>query len=267
MGLPGRINEALVQVERAAVWIILALMGVTMFLAVAHRPAIAMINPRSAPELFLSAFGEEAWVSWGGMLGMFLVASSVAVLALRTRGSAQAIPFGLGIGAGITVFERIFVSLFPNGIVQAQPIALSLLLWLSLLGASLAAYDRRHLSVDFGSKLWPEAMRPKVAAVSQIVTAAFCLVLCWLGVRSTGDQFRMWVDSDGAAAVLSGTAIPRWFAVSAIPYGMLALAFRFSLEAVKAWRNDLEDVDELHILGIKSEAAATGAAASGRGEA
>ena len=266
MGLPGRINEALVQVERAAVWIILVLMGLIMFLAVAHRPAIAMINPRSAPDFFLSAFGEEAWINWGGMLGMFFIASSVAVLALRTRGSLQSLPFGLGIGAGITVFERIFVSLFPNGIVQAQPIALSLLLWLSLLGASLAAYDRRHLSVDFGSKLWPEAMRPKVAAISQVVTAVFCLVLCWLGVRSTGDQFHMWVNSDGAAAVLSGTAIPRWFAVSAIPYGMLTLSFRFSLEAVKAWRNDLEEVDELHLLGIKSEPAAN-APSTGGGQA
>lgn len=252
-----RFNEALIRAERAAVWLMLALMGGTMFLAVAHRPAIAMVNPLSAPGLFTAALGEEAgpaaWAAWGGTLAMFLAASLIALLALRTRGSPQALTLAPAIGLGVTVFERAFAALFPNGIVQAQPIALSLLLWLSMLGASLAAYDRRHLSVDFGLKLWPEAIRPKVTAVSQILTALFCLALVGLGTISTWDQFRMWIDSDMAAGVLSGTAIPRWFAVAAIPYGALALAFRFVLEGARAWRGELEEVDELHQLGIKTD--------------
>jgi TRAP-type C4-dicarboxylate transport system permease small subunit len=138
------------------------------------------------------------------------------------------------------------------GMDAAQPFALALTLWVGMLGASLAAHERRHLALDIGSKLWPAAWRPRVAAAGHLVTAAFCVGILWLAGRSVADHLALWRDTDGAAGTLSGTSIPRWLAVAAIPWGMATLALRFSAEAWRAWTGRrVEDGDDtLHQLGI-----------------
>lgn len=252
MGALERLDALLFAAEKTIVWVLLCLMGLVMFLSVAHRAGSAIVNPVSAPAWFVQALGPEAWL-WLAPVAMAGVLAGVCVLAFRTRGHPQALGLGVGLGLGLTVLVWGFVTLLPSGLVMAQPMALSLLLWLSMMGASLAAHDHRHLAIDMGAKIWPEALRPKVAAVGHGVSAVFCLGMSYLAFRSVGQHFSLWTESDGAAGVLSGTAIPKWFAAAAIPYGGLVLAFRFSLEAVRAWQGALEEVDELAQLGIQTE--------------
>ncbi len=138
---------------------------------------------------------------------------------------------------------------------SAQPFALALTLWVGMLGASLAAHERRHLALDVGSKVWPASMRPWVAAVGHVVTALFCIVTLVLGWTSLGGHFTLWMETDGGGGTLSGTSIPKWAAVTAIPWGMGTLAFRFLLEAARTVRGEVpSDADDtLHQLGITTE--------------
>lgn len=138
------------------------------------------------------------------------------------------------------------------GLDAAQPFALALTLWVGMLGASLAAHERRHLALDIGSRLWPEAWRPRVAALGHLVTAGFCVGVLWLAGRSVADHLALWRDTDGAAGTLSGTSIPRWLAVASIPWGMATLSLRFAADGWRAWSGRLADTgdDALHQLGI-----------------
>ena len=138
----------------------------------------------------------------------------------------------------------------------AQPFALALTLWVGMIGASLAAHERRHLALDVGSKLWPVSLRPWAAAAGHLVTALFCIVTLVLGWTSLGGHFTLWMETDGGGGTLSGTSIPKWAAVAAIPWGMGTLAFRFLLEAVRTVRGEVPaDADDtLHQLGITTEA-------------
>lgn len=249
-----KLDEALFRLEKSLVAVILMAMGVVMFLAVAHRAGIAMTNPQDAPAFFLGLASAESWPSVAPFL-IAIVFSAVATAGWGSRkntDTATAIRNGLITGVGLTALEWLFVTFFPSGLVWAQSFALSLLLWLSMLGASLAAHDRRHLALDIGSKLWPEALRPKVAALGHALSAVFCLVLLVLAISSVGSHLNAWLDSEGAAGVLSGTRIPKWFAAAAIPYGTIVLAFRFLLDAWRTLTNTMpEDGDEtLHQLGI-----------------
>ena len=95
----------------------------------------------------------------------------------------------------------------------------------------------------------------KVAAVGHLASALFCLVILVLSSRSVMDHVATWANSEGAAGVVSGTAIPKWFAAAAIPYGSIALAFRFVLEAIRSWNGKVVEIedDTLHQLGIRTE--------------
>lgn len=235
-----RFDRGLLTIERGAVALMLAVMGIVVFLDVIHR-----VSTRTGSLL------ADPW-----FVG---VASAVlAILAWRTRGEARAIGYGLAVGVGVTLAQALFVRALPNGLVWSQTLALALTLWLGCIGASIAAHERRHLALDVGSKLWPPALAPKVAAVGHLVTAAFCLLLLWLAARSVAQHVDLWQATEGAAGTLSGTAIPKWAAALAIPYGMAVLSFRFLLEAALTWTGAvaLGGDDTLHQLGIDEEPSA-----------
>jgi TRAP-type C4-dicarboxylate transport system permease small subunit len=232
-------DDALYRVEKVVVAVALALMGVVVFLDVVHR-----VSSREGSLL-------------ANPVVMGIAACLLASAAFHTRGASMPVPKGVATGVGLIVAQHAFVWAMPNGLVWSQTFALALTLWLGTIGASLAAHDRRHLAMDVGSKLWPPAIAGKVAAVGHVVTALFAVLVLYLAGLSTYDHFHLWYTNDFASGNLPGTAIPKWFAALAIPYGMVVIAFRFLLDAVRAWTGQLEeDDDPLHQLGIEVEEAA-----------
>ena len=242
-----RLDAAIVRAERGFVAVMLAAMGLVVFLDVMHRVATRVDSLLANP----------AFVGVAG--------AAVAALAFHTRGDARPAPKGLAFGLALALAQAAFVRLVPNGLVWSQSVALGLTLWLGTMGASLAAYERRHLALDIGAKLWPPAIAPKIAALGHLLTAAFCLGILYLAGRSlfgypldgshVPGHFDVWRDSDGAAGTLSGTDIPKWVAFLSIPYGMAVLAFRFALESAKTWRGLVQvgGDDTLHQLGIDGD--------------
>lgn len=237
------VDAAIYRAEKLAVASMLLLMGFIVAADVVHRS--------SAPG---DLFGNPVAVGVGAVV--------LSVLAFRTRDDAAWLPKGVGLGLAVTVLHQGFLAAFPNGLLWSQTLALALTLWLGTMGASLASYERRHLAMDVGTKVWPASWQPKVVAVGHLVTALFALLLVYLGGRSVLSHWDLWSQTDGAAGNLSGLPIPKWFPSAAIPYGMGMVAFRFGRDAVKAWRGELAlDEDEtLHMLGIKDDAAGGGAA-------
>lgn len=238
------IDHALYRVERAVVAGILGLMGLVVFLDVAHR-----VSTRS-----------ESWLA--DPLFVAVIGGVVAILGFRTRGSSQAVAKGVGVGVGIAVAQWLFVRFVPNGLVWSQPMALGLTLWLGTIGASLAAHERRHLALDIGSKLWPASMVRPAAVLGHVCTALFCVLVGWLALRSVGAHLDLWRSTDGAAGNLSGASailfgrrvmIPTWLAALSIPYGMTVIALRFLLEAWQIATGRISpEVDELAQLGIQA---------------
>lgn len=247
-----RIDAGIVRVERWIVAGMLAIMGFAVFLDVMHR-----VGTRTD-----SLLAHPLFVAIG--------ASVLSVLAFRTRGSTQAVGKGIALGVALAALQAGFVRMMPNGLVWSQTLALGLTLWLGTMGASLAAYERRHLALDIGSKIWPPALAPKIAALGHLATALFCVAILFLSLRSlfgyelsgshVPGHLDVWRDSEGAAGSLPGTAIPKWVVFLSIPYGMVVLAFRFTLEAAKTWSGLVQvgGDDTLHQLGIETDPA-TGA--------
>ena len=259
IALLDRFDAVLYRGERAAVAVMLLMMGSVVFLDVVYR-VTATGESKLVPDALEAVLGGHAAPVWMGV-----VFAVVGIFAFKTREDGGPVVKGVATGVVVAVALEAYIAAFPNGLPSPQTIALALTLWLGMSGACLAAYQRRHLALDVGSKLWPPSVAPKVAAVGHMVTAALCLLLFILGVRSIFGFERAGVDIPGhldnwrmGGGKMTGTIIPLWVAAASIPVGSAILAFRFTLQAVKVWTGIevLGGDDTLKQLGIEDAAGA-----------
>jgi TRAP-type transport system small permease protein len=106
----------------------------------------------------------------------------------------------------------------PNDNAWATRIALFLLLWASFLGASMATYEGRHLTIDAVRKAIPERLTPWFNGLSSLAAGAFTLafmVLAWRYWSLRLDQ-----------VTLAGE-IPPWLSTLAIPLPLALMSIRF----------------------------------------
>jgi TRAP-type C4-dicarboxylate transport system permease small subunit len=115
---------------------------------------------------------------------------------------------------------------FPEGFVFAQKLALVMMLWVALLGASMATYERAHLALELGEKIWPKAMLRYVKAFAHAVTSAFCLALAILSYQLVS------ANAHEGAFIEANEWLPRWTAFLVMPYVFGAMAVRMLAQSV-----------------------------------
>jgi TRAP-type C4-dicarboxylate transport system permease small subunit len=158
------------------------------------------------------------------------------LLAVRTRvrrdgETKPGWPLSLGIAAGITavvaVLVEIYVRNLPGGFVWAGEAALALMLWVAFLGASMATYEKAHLALEFGEKLWPERVLHIVRAFAHAVTSACCIGLVILSVHSIREHHASWEAADGHGSTLQTMDwMPLWVVYLIFPYVFAAMTVR-----------------------------------------
>jgi TRAP-type C4-dicarboxylate transport system permease small subunit len=158
--------------------------------------------------------GEKAW-SYG---------MSLAVAAIAT---------GVVIGG---VFAAIH--LLEGHSIMIQKLALVMMIWVALLGASMATYERSHLSLEMGEKIWPEKILHLVKAVGHGVTSAFCVGALLLSIDLVASQRHLGVKIEDTPW------LSLWQAFLVVPYAFGAMAVRFLAQAVTQGTKTAEPVEE-----------------------
>ncbi len=157
----------------------------------------------------------------------------VVYLALSTRRQDQPISNGraLGMSAVVTLALAAAVKLvlvaLPNGIVWGPVVSLCCMLWVAFLGASIATYEKQHLALEMGEKLWPAKAMPVVRRLAMAVTTLFCVLLLVLSLYSIEDHYSGWVVNHLAGNLLP-TEIPKWVVFMVLPYTFLVMTLRFA---------------------------------------
>lgn len=156
----------------------------------------------------------------------------VCLLGVRTRAVKEgerkpAWPLSLAIAAGLTVAigggVYLYVSQLPGGLPWAQKLSLVAMLWVALLGASIAAHDRAHIALEFGEKLWPKKLVPYIKALAHGVTSAVCVIGCILAVHLVRKE---------SGTIEANEWLPRTYVFVIVPYMFAAMAVRFLAQAV-----------------------------------
>lgn len=244
---PRNLSEKLARIERGFVGVAMAIMGLVVFLDVAHRVAA------SRGGLTQRVFGD----SDAGVVASAVVIGAVWLVAVRgalamrgEAGGAQAWLKAVAVVAVGYAALRLFVWVLPNGLVWSKTLGLVLMLWIGLIGASLATHERRHLALDLGSKLWPPKVLPIVQGVGNVVTALFCLALVVLAIVSIGHHIGDWNDTDGAGGIYPDLPLPKWIAFLVMPLGFTLMAARFLAQAAESFRGRVEEDDAMHMIGM-----------------
>ncbi len=118
--------------------------------------------------------------------------------------------------------EILFRDLISIGIFWIDPVIEHLVLWVALLGASVATRKNRHIAIDVLSDRLPPVYRSSVQALVRLFSGLVCLILVLPAIR--------FMESDYRAGSLLAFGIPLWVSQAVMPAMLLAMAVRFFLQ-------------------------------------
>lgn len=138
---------------------------------------------------------------------------------------AMSVGVAAGITAAVAGLTYLYVKQYPGGFVFAQKLALVMMLWVALLGASMATYERAHLALEMGEKIWPRKLLHWVKAFAHALTSAFCVALFLLSLNLIG--FHM----DMPTTIKSNLWLAKWQALLIMPYVFGAMSIRLAAQS------------------------------------
>jgi TRAP-type C4-dicarboxylate transport system permease small subunit len=116
------------------------------------------------------------------------------------------------------------------GFSWSEPLVRYLVLWVGFIGASLAAREGRHITIEI-FKIRPSATgRRYLDALSQLCAAGVCTAMTWAAVKFVGD--------DAQIGTRTFMDIPTWILETIIPAAFAIMSLRFLLSAVRALRKN-----------------------------
>ena len=146
----------------------------------------------------------------------------------RMEKSLMVIFLGLMI---VAAFAQIALRNFVGvGLPWSESLVRYLVLWVGFIGASLAAREGRHITIEV-IKLRPSAGgRRYLAAVSQLCAVVVCALMTWAAVK--------FVSDDAEIGTRTFLDLPTWVLETIIPTTFAIMSQRFLLRAIRALRRD-----------------------------
>ncbi len=120
--------------------------------------------------------------------------------------------------AGTQILRR---NLFDSGFVWIDPQLRVLVLWLGLIGATVATRHNKHIRIDLLSRYFSRNAHRLVQVMVGQVSAWTCLAIAWYGMD--------WIRLDYADSVTSFAGIPAWSVEIIVPLAFVLIGMRYLL--------------------------------------
>ena len=121
--------------------------------------------------------------------------------------------------------QILFRNLISVGIVWIDSLVRHLVLWIALLGASVATRENRHITIDIISGRVSPGHYSRIQGAVQLFSALVCLLLVYPAVR--------FIQNDYVAGKTLAFGIPLWLSQAVMPAMMLVMGMRFLLQGLK----------------------------------
>lgn len=224
-----KLDAAVYRVERATCIALIAAMVVAVFLDVAQRTA----STKGPLDRLFARFLPEGAAAVAATIVAAALALIFAYGALRGAKFATPLPakraaiLAVAGVAGAWLAIRLLLFLAPNGLIWSQTFALSAMLWVGFLGASMCTKEGSHLTLEIVEFVWKGKAKAQVARVGALFAALFIGFLGWLCFRLVVYHHRNWADSGGEVGVFEGFPAPQFVVYAILPITMTVMALRF----------------------------------------
>ena len=126
----------------------------------------------------------------------------------------------------IVAFTQVVLrNLFSSGFIWADILLRNSVLWIALLGASIATKERKHIAIDVVSKFFSIRQKYIIEIIISIISIYICHLLAIASFTFLVDE-RMY----GSILVLN---IPTWYFLTIVPFAFYSIAFRFFIRSLK----------------------------------
>jgi len=120
---------------------------------------------------------------------------------------------------GLAATQIVLRNLFESGIVWIDPVLRVLVLWLGLLGATVATRNDKHISIDLLARYFDGNFNRLLQAAVEQLSAWTCLIIAAHGFD--------WVRLDFIDGLVAFAAIPAWLLEVIVPlsFGLIGLRY------------------------------------------
>ena len=125
--------------------------------------------------------------------------------------------------AGTQILMR---NLFDSGFVWIDPLLRVLVLWLGLIGATVASRHNKHIRIDLLSRYFQRNTHRLIQSLVAQVSAWTCLVIAWFGMD--------WIRLDYADAVTTFAGIPAWTVEIIVPLAFALIGLRYLVRSFRS---------------------------------
>ena len=108
---------------------------------------------------------------------------------------------------------------FDSGFVWIDPLLRVLVLWLGLIGATVATRNNRHIRIDLLSRFFSRNVHRLIQSIIGQISAWTCLVIAWYGFK--------WIQMDYVDGITSFAGIPAWMLEVIIPLTFALIGLRY----------------------------------------
>ena len=249
-----RLDAAVYRIERVAAASAFLLMGGVMFIAVVQRVyanqesrigvgVLKLAHALGASPDPATVHGPVSLVI--NLLLTFLLSYAALRTAKRKRPPSRPKDLALALLATLALagLVKLVLTVWATGFEWAPSVALACMLFVGFLGASLATYEKRHLALEMGEKIWPKPALRYVKAMANLTTATMMVFLLALAVISLRLHIATWLVNP-LVGLLQGTSkTPAWIAFLVFPYAFFVMTVRFVGLALGHFRGTAKDDD------------------------
>ena len=108
---------------------------------------------------------------------------------------------------------------FDLGFVWADPLLRVMVLWLGLIGATVATRNNKHIRIDLLSRLFKRNTHRLIQFFVGQISAWVCLVIAWYGAG--------WIRLDYLDGVVGFAGIPAWTLEIIVPFSFALIGLRY----------------------------------------
>jgi TRAP-type C4-dicarboxylate transport system permease small subunit len=114
---------------------------------------------------------------------------------------------------------------FDSGIDWADSMLRMMVLWLGMVGASVASRSNKHIRIDLISGLLNRQLNLLLQGTVSLISAAVCILIAWHGAR--------WVRLEYEDQMDGFAGIPAWVFEAIIPIAFMLIGLRYALATLR----------------------------------